>query len=869
MEMAVGMHLGPYELLSPLGAGGMGEVYRARDSRLDRDVAIKVVTGSRLTDPAARARFEREMAITARLTHPRICALFDVGIDADRPYFVMELLHGETLATRLDRAQGRGLALDEALGIAGGIAEALAFAHRHGVVHGDVKPANVMLTSDGVKLLDFGIAESRAGDSGLGPGTATRPVPIGTPAYMAPEQIDGQQDSRADLFALGAVMYEMLAGQRAFPGETSSDTLGALLQCAPRPLDELRPDLPRSVVRLVHRCLRKIPDERWHSAADLGDALRWIREPPDHQVGTQVPRRRAGFHWLTGVAAVGALAVGVAGWTGAWESASSPRAEFHVEDVLLPDGERFVSGQGAWTRDGRRVALVTQSTVGASIDLKLWTREIGVDMNWRLIDGAGPEAISYPSWSPDGRMLAYFRDHKLVRVSYPSSAPVVLTDARDGRGTTWLDEDTILFAPENEGDIWKVAASGGTPSVLVKRQAGDFGVKFPTALGRREFLFWAQRSSQAASEIRVASFDMPAPARTIVQSAKAGAYADGHLFFVQDNRLVAQPIDSTTWVLHGHAEPMPVEMGLGGNIGAPLLTTGGAVAGVQSLRRETRELTWVDRAGQAVGAFGEVDAYRTMALSPDGRQLLVERAAPGVDVASIWLMDLESGASRRLATEVGAQLPAWHPEQSRVAFRASVGPGGSGAVQEHTFGDRVTRSIVEVPASARPAGWLPSGELVWWAGDALGKFNGIFVRSGAGTDRLYRRQPIGADILRLDLRPDGTGLAYTSNDSGVFEVYVDTLPTPRSVPWRVTTSGGSLPKWSHDGRELFFESRGSLYAVATTAQGGPAGVPRRLFAFEGADYDVHPDGRILVQRRRRPEQYYLRVFRHWSMRPVG
>ncbi|MCC7009392.1 MAG: serine/threonine-protein kinase [Acidobacteria bacterium] len=869
MDIETGTRLGPYEILSPLGAGGMGVVCRARDTRLDREVAIKLAAPGRLADPAARSRFQREMAIAARLSHPRVCTLLDAGVEDDRPYFVMELVHGQTLATRLDRSAGQGIPLHEALEIAAGLCDALAFAHRHGVVHRDVKPSNVMLTPDGVKLLDFGVAQLLAAD--VVPDSQAATVPqafMGTPAYMAPEQIDGRADQRSDLFAVGAVLYEMLTARRAFPGASSSEILGGVVRCSPQPLAEIRPALPPWVIRIVERCLRKDPDERWQAAADLAEALRWARDPVMLTALPQAQRRQG----ITGRASVGvamaAFAIAAAAW---WVRAPgpAPRVEFYMDDVALPDGERFLPGQSSWSRDGRRVAVVTQPLAGSAVETKIWIREIGGARPWQLIDGAGPEFVTYPSWSPDGRSLAYFRDHELVRSSLASPVPVTLADAPDGRGTTWLDNETILFAPEAQGDIWQIAAKGGTPSVVLRRQPDDLGVKYPMALEGRRFLYWAQRSRLAASEIRVTSPSLSGASVTIVQSAKAGAYADGHLFYVQDNRIVAQPIDAETWTLRGDAELVPVETGLGGNLGAPFLTAGGEVAGAESVRREARELTWVNRSGQALATVGEVAPYRTMALSPDGRRLLVERAAPGIDTAAIWLLDLQSGASRRVATEVGASLPVWHPGQDRVAFRASLGPGGSGAVQEQSLDGRTRVPLVEVLASARPAGWSVHGELVWWAGDPTGKLNGIFVRQG-DVDRPYRLIRMGADVRSVVLRPGGSALAFTSNESGTFEVYVDTFPHPRPAPWQISTGGGSLPRWSQDGRELFFEAGGVLSVIAMTGRdGGPDGAPRRLFPLEDADYDVHPDGRLLVERRRRPDAHYLRVFQHWSNRPAS
>ena len=873
MALPPGSRLGHYQLAAPLGAGGMGEVCRARDTRLQRDVALKVLSHERLTDPVARGRFEREMAIVARLSHPRICTLLDVGQEGDRLYFAMELLRGETLATRLDRAGDRGLPVDEALDIATAICDALAHAHRQGVVHRDVKPANVMLTPDGVKLLDFGVARLRATDGTVDPAGGTAAVSIvGTPAYMAPEQLDGQADARADVFSLGAVLYEMLAGRRAFPGETSSDVLGAMVRCAPEPLAGLRPDLPPVVPRLVHRCLQKRVDERWQSAADLGEALRWARDPealPGDATGTARPAAKGSWVW-TGVAAMlTAAAVGVA--LGPARSAVSPPAAFYVDDIPAPDGLAFVPGQSAWSRDGTRVAAITQRMARDITDYRLWTQAPGTGRGWQLVDGDGPEHVTYPSWSPDGASLTYFRDHKLVRLTPPSQAPVVLAEAPDGRGTAWLDDGTILYAPEAQGDIWRIPARGGTPEVAIRRQTGDLGVKFPSALHGGDILYWAQRSTPSEGEIRhVSARKLDAP-RTVVRSSTAGAYADGHLFFVKDNHVVSQRVERGRWQLTGEVIQVPADTGMGGNLGAPHVAGGGTVAGVQAATRASSALTWVDRAGAALGTIGQPGPFRTMALSGDGDQLIVETAAPGLDLAQLLLQDVKTGTPRHIVTDLGAMLPVWHPGQERLAFRASRGPGGSGAIYEYELNGRAIRTLVETAtlASARPAAWIDDDRLLWFAADTTGRFNGIFVRGPSGESQPFRTFRIGGDVRGVALRPGGTGVAYWSNESGVFEVYVDSFPVPRRVPWKLSLGGGRLPRWSHDGRELFFVAGDAIHVVAMTGEdGGPAGAPRRLFGFEGVDYDVHPDGRLLVQRNRLPETDYLRVFRNWSARPV-
>ena len=575
MTLSPGARLGPYEVVSALGAGGMGEVYKARDTRLDRSVAIKVLPTEVAGDPQFRERFDREARLISQLTHPHICTLYDVGEHAGTAFLVMEFLEGETLADRMARAEskGPGLPRTEALTIAIQIADALTAAHRAGVVHRDLKPANIVLTKTGAKLLDFGLAKTTgpavtAGSVSMlptaSPQTLTaRGMILGTFQYMAPEQIEGAEaDARTDIFAFGCVLHEMLTGQKAFEGKTHASLIAAILEREPTPVTTLQPLAPALVDAIVRKCLAKRTDDRWQSAADLASALRWAADAPSGVAAgasaiAGTPAARPG-RIVRVLALVTAVLVLLTLGAIAWRYAPTPTipvssVRFEIvppPDVLLSPAPVVEAAQLALSPDGRHLAFVAASKNGAS---QLWVRPLNGVQARPL---AGTEGASFPFWSPTSRSIAFFAGRKLKKVDIMGGVPEVLCDVTAGRGGTWSPDGTIVFAGAARSPLSQIADKAGgvvRPATTFNRELGATGHNWPQFLpdGRR-FLFYQISFKPEYQGIYVGSLDSAEVTR-VVASAGAGLYTSGYLLFVRDGILFAQAFDDRTLETRGEA----------------------------------------------------------------------------------------------------------------------------------------------------------------------------------------------------------------------------------------------------------------------------------------------------------------------------
>jgi eukaryotic-like serine/threonine-protein kinase len=853
MPLPSGTQLGPYVIGAPIGSGGMGEVYDARDTRLDRTVAIKVLPTEIARDPERRSRLEREARAIASLTHPHICTLYDVGHQEGIQFLVMERLEGETLAERLTRGP---LKLVDTLVYATQIADALDRAHRRGIVHRDLKPANVMLTASGAKLLDFGLAKVRpeplvegmtktAGLTGEG-------VIVGTLQYMAPEQLEGREaDERTDIFAFGAILFEMTSGRRAFDGKSQASVIAAILAADPPPLTKVTPVAPAALDRLVRTCLAKDPDDRWSSAHDVALQLRAIADAPDAPAsGTDAPRRwldRTG--WLVAALAIAtALAIALLG------RRSDPEPSLNALSILPLENTTLASGEAPQiSPDGRRVAFIARDPSGRNL---VYVRELDSPTAAAL---GGTDGASQPFWAPDSRRLGFFASGHLKTVSLAGGAPQTLARATVPRGGTWAPDDTIVFVPEPPFIPHRVPASGGQPAALPA--AGGGFRWFPRLLpdGRR-YLFLVAESARVlpvTTGVHVGSIDS-ADSRPLLKSTASAVYVEpGYLIFRREATLVAQPIDLEAGVLTG--SPARVADNAGFN---PITYQGlfsasrdGALAFVDS--RPAAQFTWLDRVGRTVGTVGPPGDYNTHCLADETR-LVYDSADPTTGAVDVSQLDIMTGATSRLTFHPSVDFyPVCSPRGDEVVF-ASLRQGPPDLYRQSLSAPGGERILLDTPLAKIPTDWSRDGRhLVYISLDPKTNWDiWTMPLEGKGDPRPFVATAAQESGGRLS--PDGRWMAYGSNETDTFEVYVQPFP-PTGAKWQISRGGGSEPYWRRDGRELFYLSRDKgIMAVEVRASGsgfalGPASSlgQTRLTAFEpvaqAGQFTVAPDGqRFLV-----------------------
>jgi len=864
MPLGPGVRLGPYEIQSALGAGGMGEVYRARDTRLDRTVAIKVFPSHVSGDPALRERFEREARTVAALNHPHICTLYDVGRQDEIDFLVMEYLEGETLAARL--AKG-AMPIDVALRHAIEIADALDKAHRAGIVHRDVKPGNIILTKSGAKLLDFGLAKTTpavvaASGFSIAP-TMQTPVTIqgtilGTVQYMSPEQIEGQEaDARTDTFAFGCVLYEMLTGRKAFEGKTQASVIGAILEREPLPISAHVPLTPPALDWVVNVCLAKDPDQRWQSAGDLVRQLKRIAEGGDSASAVPVvaprPMPRAIAPWLVAAVAVLAL-IGIYVIDLRRPAATLPVVRFDVTTPPTRDATSF-----AISPDGQQLVFVATAE-GVS---KLWLRPLN-QTTARPLNGT--DGAFYPFWSPDSLSIGFFADGKLKRLDLGGGAPQALANAPAGRGGTWNRDGVILFDPDGSlgpsSIVMRVSAAGGTAMAVTHLVAGQATHRWPQFLpdGRR-FLFFSGFGTPSTSGMYFASLDGSAPSR-IEGTSSAGLFAPPNtLLFLRQDALMAVAFDPQRGVISGDpalvAEPVGTDFGV--LRGAFSVSLSGVLAHRAVTGSPRRQLVWMNRAGMQLGTVGPPDQETLVdpELSPDGRQIAVRRAVQGN--LDLWLIDVQRGIQNRFTFDVNTDANGeWSPDGRRIVFSSNRGAtafelfekAASGASEEHSLGIKVEN----------PQSWSPDGRFLLFAQRDATTGADLWALPMTG-----ERKPFPVVQTRFDERggqfsPDGRWLAYESNESGQFEIYVRPFPGSGGK-WQVSSASGTQVRWRHDGKEIFYLAPdGRLMAVAISVaadtQTLTVGVPVPLFQTHLAagpgivagrnQYAVASDGRFLM-----------------------
>ncbi len=863
MSLKTGTQLGPYEIISAAGAGGMGEVYRARDTRLDRTVAIKVLPAHLADEPELRERFEREARTIASLNHPHICTLYDIGRQDGIDFLVLEYLEGETLAQRLLKGP---LPLEQVLQYSIEIADALDKAHRKGVTHRDLKPSNIMLTKAGTKLLDFGLAKLR---KEAAPATPLSELPtaddaitaqgaiVGTLRYMAPEQLESKEvDARTDIFAFGAVVYEMATGKRAFEGKSQASIIGAIMSSEPLPMSSLQPMTQPALDRLVKKCLAKEPEKRWQAASDVCDELKWIAEGGSQAGGPGLivthRKIRKRLVWLVAaVLLVAALTLGAFAYF-----RRVPEETQAVRFFVSPPGS--LAGFGTTTSgttapvavspDGHRVAFVAMSMDGRYL---LWVRSLDTLTAQAL---AGTEGASSPFWSPDSRLLGFFAGGKLKKIEASGGPPITLCDAPNNRGGAWSRDGVIVFNPANLVALQKVSASGGVPTAATVLGQGETAHMRPSFLpDERHFLYRAYTGS-AAGPIYLASLDSSERKFLLNADSQNVLYTQGHLLFLRETTLVAQPFDARGLVLTGDAFPIAEQIQTTG-INPPygvFSTSENGVFGYQTGTGGAANLVWFDRTGKQASVLGEPAAYSDLELSPDGKRASVS-ISDGKQ-RDIWIYDVAHGLRTRFTFDPADELQSfWSPDGSQVVFN-SRRKGHLDMFQKASSGAGSEDVLLEDNLDKYPVSWSPDGRFILY--DSIGSATGLdlWVLPLSGD-----RKPVPFLTTKFNeaagqFSPDGRWVAYNSDESGKNEVYVTPFPGPGGK-WQISTGGGALPRWRHDGTEIFYLAPDNkLMAAAVNGKGSSfeVGAVKPLFETRAVAglrnrYAVSPDGqRFLI-----------------------
>jgi len=820
MTLTSGTRLGPYEIVAPAGSGGMGDVYRARDVRLDRDVAVKTIKGP-FTE-----RFEREARAISSLNHPHICTLHDVGEHDGSGYLVMEYIEGKPIAGPLPVEQACAYGIQ--------ICEALHAAHKKGIVHRDLKPANILLTKQGVKLLDFGLAKLAAsGNSGVMSGAGEQATVaaltgahtvVGTPQYMAPEQIEARDvDARTDIFAFGCVLYELLTGHRAFEGKTSSSVMAAVLATKPRPIEELVPLTPPALERIVSRCLAKDPEDRWQTARDVAAELQWVSQGGSKvglpAVVTVRRRTREGIAWAAcALAALVAIGFGVA-WT-----RRAPEPPQVVRFPLISPPNTQNASPPVVSPNGRHIAFA------ADTDNKrlIWIRSLD-SLEARSLPGT--DGVLRPFWSPDSRYLAFMANGKLKKVDIAGGPPQTICDAPNGADGSWSQEGVILFDGRAADPLWRVPASGGVREPVVignSPKEGLAGSGWPEFLpDGNHYLYTVGDSADLA--LMVTALDSK-ETKEIFKTTSRVAYAEpGYLIFVRERTLVAQKFDVGSMSLQG--DPIPIGEGLGaGDLGLASFSVSrnGVLVFRQGELTGTR-LVWTDRAGKETPLFDAPSDYRNASFSPDGGKLAYDVSNAGTGQLDVWIRDLVRNVSSRFTFDASSELnPVWSPDGRRIVFTGrSKGPGD--LYLKDASGTREAEPLLMSAEEKYVSDWSPDGRYLLYTsrGDAdTGWDMWTLPMDGERKPIVMARTKFAELWARFS--PDSRFVAYQSNESGRAEVYVQEFPDARNK-YQISTEGGSEPFWRADGRELFYRAGTSIMAVPVqTASAFIVGTPVKL-----------------------------------------
>jgi eukaryotic-like serine/threonine-protein kinase len=877
MALPSGTKLGPYEIQSAIGAGGMGEVYRAKDTRLDRTVAVKILPSHLSGNPEAKQRFDREARTISSLNHPNICTLHDVGHQDGTDFLVMEYLEGETLADRLKKGP---LSPEPLLRYGIEICEGLEKAHKSGVIHRDLKPGNIMLTKSGAKLMDFGLAKAMpanqtpassltmtfSGPSADQPLT-TQGTVVGTFQYMSPEQVEGKEaDARSDIFALGAVLYEMATGKRAFEGKTTASVIAAVLERDPPPVSTVQPMSPPALDRVVKTCLAKDPDERFQNVHDVKLQLKWIAEGGS-QAGVPVPiaarrknREKLAWSLMCGFAV---LAVILAAWTYLRPRSAGPGPVLAF--VPPPTDTRFLafgfgSGPVVVSPDETKLAFTAIDQNGS---IKLWTRSL------KASDAAaipGTDGAAAPFWSPDSRSLGFFAGGKLKTVELNGGNLQVLADSSSPSASAWAPDGTILFNPASNSPLSRISAAGGKAvPFAVLGATNDYSDYDPAILpdGKHTLIVITDKNQHRRVELR--SLTSP-ETKVVVDDAGQPAYAGGFLFFIRNQKIFAQSFDPASGKVSGRATPLA---------DADWYSVAGrSVLAFQGVSRETR-LQWFDLSGNPLGTIGQVAFHLSPKIAPDGKQVLfLAGAPPNDDSMDLWSVPTAGGVSTRMTFGPGGKRwSVWSPDGKYIAY--ATGSGGKvRIVRKPSDGSGAEETLLTLGpeiSSGSVVDWSPDGRYLSY--DVFDINKGSMANWGVplfGDKKPFQPAPVAGNQYDGNFSPDGHWLAYFSSETGQPEVYVVPFPGPGGK-YQISHGGGWVVRWDKKA-DLFFLSIGNQLMKAElnlNAQSLQVKSLRPLAQMNILDtaaplFDVTADGqRVLAVTPARAESSSISLLLNW------
>ncbi len=876
MPLAPGTKLGPYEIQSPLGAGGMGEVYRARDTRLDRSVAVKILPAHLSEKPEFAERFEREARTISCLNHPNICHLHDVGEQHGVRYLVMELMEGETLADRLRRGP---MPLEQVLRCGAAIAEGLEAAHRRGVAHRDLKPGNIMLTKTGAKLMDFGLAKGMAVGKPVSAEltatlTSSHATPLtqqgtimGTFQYMAPEQVEGKDaDARSDIFSLGAVLYEMISGKRAFEGKTLVSVAAAILEKEPEPIRSVQPVTPPLLERVIKKCLAKDPDGRWQSAGDLASELKWIAEGEASGMNMQptagsTSKKPARLPWVVAsIAFSAAVTLAVLHFV---EREPKPlvRTQIAPSDKIEFNFVGDNGGPPVISPDGKHIVF----SAHAQGKTQLFLRSLDSLTPQPL---PGTDEATFPFWSPDSHSIGFFAEGKLKRIDISGGPAAILSDATVGRGGAWSSKGTIVFSPEFSAPLYRVPATGGTPVVVTKLTPKYTTDRWPAFLPDGQHFLYLSASHDAPTSGETAVFWASLDgkeSKLVVFSPSNAIYESGYLLFVRQNALMAQPFDPSSGELKGEASVLNSDTQVDDSVwrGTFSASENGIMVYQPGVASRGMQLTWFDIHGKETGKLGGPDDYYQVELSPDGKKAA---AAVGTANYTIWIYDADHNTRTRFTFGKDVHLsPIWSRDGKQIAYMQGAygGLSNESILAKAADGSGEERKLMDL---SRTIGlqeglcdWSPDGRYILYVTGAasVGTGTDIWVLPLFGDRKAFPYINAPGNQGYAQFSPDGHWIAYASDESGQSDVYVAPFPWT-GAKWQVSNGGGVLPRWRRDGKEIFFLRMGSpgVFQADVNGHGSSfeVGAVRTLFnvnnlspSSAGQQYAVTGDGQRFLQ----------------------